>query len=60
VEFPLRQDMPDTATRVRIAITAEPEAVIPNVLIKKTDRTVLNEATVGLRNNVLSTPPTSP
>jgi hypothetical protein len=60
VEFTLRQDMPDTATRVRIDITAEPEAVIPNFLIKKTGRTVLDEATVGLRNKVLSTPPTSP
>jgi uncharacterized membrane protein len=60
VEFTLRQDMPDTATRVRIDITAEPEAVIPNFLIKKASRTVLDEATVGLRNKVLNKPPTSP
>ena len=57
VEFTLRQDVPETTTWVRIDITAEPEALIPNFLIRKAAVTVLDDAAVGLRNNVLGGKP---
>jgi hypothetical protein len=59
VEFTLRQDVLATTTRVRIEITAEPEALIPAFLIKKASIRALDEASLGLRSKVLSAPPTS-
>jgi uncharacterized membrane protein len=54
VEFTLSQDVLDGTTRVRVHITAEPATLIPDFMIKRASRTVLEEATAGLRNRVLT------
>lgn len=51
VEYTLKPE--GDATRVRIDITVEPAAPIPEFLIKRASRTVLHSATVGLRDHVM-------
>lgn len=51
VEYTLTPD--GEATRVRVDITVEPAAPIPNFLVKRASRTVLDAATVGLRDRVM-------
>jgi hypothetical protein len=45
-------------TRVRFDITLEPAAPLPNFLIKRARKTVLDAATEGLRRRVVGVPPT--
>jgi hypothetical protein len=51
VEYTLKPE--GDATRVRIDITVEPSAPIPDFLMKRASRTVLHAATVGLRERVM-------
>jgi hypothetical protein len=44
----------DDKTRVRFDITLEPRAPLPEFLIKRAKKTVLNAATEGLRKRVLA------
>jgi uncharacterized protein YndB with AHSA1/START domain len=53
VEYTLRPDPVGESTLVRVDITVEPAALIPDFLIKKASNTVLDAATEGLRNRVL-------
>jgi uncharacterized protein YndB with AHSA1/START domain len=53
VEYTLRPDYSRRSTRVRVDITVEPVALIPDFLIKKASETVLDAATEGLRSRVL-------
>ncbi|KAA8969997.1 SRPBCC family protein [Mycobacterium sp.] len=52
VEYTLRREGLDK-TRVRFDITWEPSAPLPEFLIKRARKTVLNAATEGLRRRVL-------
>lgn len=52
VEYNLTPEGEDK-TRVRFDITLEPRAPLPEFLIKRAKRTVLNAATEGLRRRVL-------
>jgi uncharacterized protein YndB with AHSA1/START domain len=53
VEYTLTPDHDGAETTVRVDITVEPAAPIPQFLIKKASKTVLRAATEGLRNRVL-------
>ncbi|MCW2651541.1 MAG: cyclase [Mycobacterium sp.] len=53
VEYNLTPEA-DDKTRVRFDITLEPRAPLPEFLIKRAKKTVLNAATEGLRRRVLS------
>ena len=52
VEYNLTPEAEDK-TRVRFDITLEPRAPLPEFLIKRAKKTVLNAATEGLRQRVL-------
>lgn len=54
VEYNLTREGEDK-TRVRFDITLEPRAPLPEFLIKRAKKTVLNAATEGLRRRVLGT-----
>jgi uncharacterized protein YndB with AHSA1/START domain len=53
VEYNLTPEA-DDKTRVRFDITLEPRAPLPEFLIKRAKKTVLNAATEGLRKRVLA------
>ncbi len=56
VEYNLTPEA-DDKTRVRFDITLEPTAPLPQFLIKRARKTVLNAATEGLRRRVLGAQP---
>ena len=53
VEYTLMPDHARTSTVVRVQITVEPDSLIPDFLIKRAGKTMINAATEGLRNRVL-------
>ena len=53
VEYTLTPDHARTSTVVRVQITVEPDSLIPDFLIKRAGKTMINAATEGLRNRVL-------
>ena len=53
VEYTLRPDHTGTSTVVRVDITVEPNSLIPDFLIKRAGKTLIDAATEGLRNRVL-------
>ncbi|MGA8328039.1 MAG: SRPBCC family protein [Mycobacterium sp.] len=53
VEYTLQRE-PDDKTRVRFEITLEPSVPIPEFLIKRARRKVLDAATEGLRRRVMA------
>jgi hypothetical protein len=54
VEYTLKPDPMSEATNVRVDITVEPSAPIPQFLVKRASEAVLDTATRGLRERVLS------
>jgi uncharacterized protein YndB with AHSA1/START domain len=53
VEYTLRPDHTGTSTVVRVDITVEPDSPIPDFLIKRAGKVLIDAATEGLRNRVL-------
>ena len=53
VEYTLRPDHTGTSTVVRVDITVEPDSLIPDFLIKRAGKILIDAATEGLRNRVL-------
>ena len=53
VEYTLRPDHTGTSTVVRVDITVEPDSLIPDFLIKRAGKMLIDGATEGLRNRVL-------
>ena len=53
VEYTLRPDHTRTSTVVRVDITVEPDSLIPEFLIKRAGKTMIDAATEGLRKRVL-------
>jgi uncharacterized protein YndB with AHSA1/START domain len=53
VEYTLTPDHARTSTVVRVQITVEPDSLIPDFLIKRAGKTMINAATEGLRKRVL-------
>ena len=53
VEYTLRPDHTGMSTVVRVDITVEPDSLIPDFLIKRAGKTLIDAATDGLRNRVL-------
>ena len=53
VEYTLRPDHTGTSTVVRVDITVEPDSLIPEFLVKRAGKTLIDAATEGLRNRVL-------
>ena len=53
VEYNLKRDYLDEATRVRFDITIEPSAPVPSFLLRRGEKAVLRAATKGLRKRVL-------
>jgi uncharacterized protein YndB with AHSA1/START domain len=53
VEYTLRPDHTGMSTVVRVDITVEPDSLIPEFLIKRAGKTLIDAATDGLRNRVL-------
>jgi uncharacterized protein YndB with AHSA1/START domain len=53
VEYRVRPDHTGTSTTVRVDITVEPDSLIPDFLIKRAGKTVIDAATEGLRRRVL-------
>ena len=53
VEYTLRPDYAGASTRVRVDVTVEPVGFIPDFLIEKASKPVLEAATEGLRTRVL-------
>jgi uncharacterized protein YndB with AHSA1/START domain len=60
VEYTLRPNHSGTSTVVRVDITVEPDSLIPDFLIKRAGKTVIDAATEGLRRRVLSGKPWDP
>jgi len=61
VEYTLQPDHTGASTVVTVDITVEPDSVIPEFLIKKAGKTIIDAATDGLRNRVLKgKPPDQP
>jgi uncharacterized protein YndB with AHSA1/START domain len=61
VEYTLQPDHTGTSTVVTVDITVEPDSLIPEFLIKKAGKTIIDAATDGLRNRVLKgKPPDQP
>ena len=54
VEYTLKADRLTDNTFVRVDITIEPAAPLPHFLVKRASKAVLDSATRGLRNRVLS------
>jgi uncharacterized protein YndB with AHSA1/START domain len=54
VEYTLKPDHTNVATNVRVEITVEPAAPIPHFLVKRASKAVLEAATRGLRERVLT------
>ncbi len=53
VEYTLRPDRTGMSTVVRVDITVESDSLIPEFLIKRAGKTLIDAATDGLRNRVL-------
>ncbi len=53
VEYTLRPDHSGTSTVVNVDITVEPDSLIPDFLIKRAGRAMIDAATEGLRQRVL-------
>ena len=53
VEYTLRPDHTGMSTVVRVDITVEPDSLIPEFLIKRAGKTLIDAATDGLRKRVL-------
>jgi hypothetical protein len=53
VEYRLKPDPMRTSTVVRIDITVEPDFLIPDFLIRRAGKSVVDELTAGLRKRVL-------
>jgi uncharacterized protein YndB with AHSA1/START domain len=53
VEYTLRPDHTGMSTLVRVDITVEPDSLIPDFLIKRAGKTLIDAATEGLRDRVL-------
>jgi len=53
VEYTLRPDHTGSSTVVTVDITVEPDSLIPDFLIKRAGKTLIDAATEGLRNRVL-------
>ena len=53
VEYTLRPDHTGMSTVVRVDITVEPDSLIPDFLIKRAGKTLIDAATHGLRKRVL-------
>ena len=53
VEYTLRPDYSGTSTVVNVDITVEPDSLIPDFLIKRAGRAMIDAATEGLRQRVL-------
>ena len=53
VEYTLRPDHTRESTVVNVNITVEPNSLIPDFLIKKAGRAMIDAATQGLRQRVL-------
>jgi hypothetical protein len=54
VEYTLQPDHSGGSTVVTVDITVEPDALIPDFLIKRAGKSIIDAATDGLRNRVLS------
>ena len=52
-EYTLRADHTRESTAVNVNITVEPNALIPDFLIKKAGKAMIDAATQGLRRRVL-------
>jgi uncharacterized protein YndB with AHSA1/START domain len=57
VEYTLRPDHTGMSTVVRVGITVEPDSLIPEFLIKRAGKTLIDAATEGLRSRVLGRKP---
>jgi uncharacterized protein YndB with AHSA1/START domain len=53
VEYTLRPDHTGMSTLVRVDVTVEPDSLIPDFLIKRAGKTLIDAATEGLRNRVM-------
>jgi uncharacterized protein YndB with AHSA1/START domain len=53
VEYTLRPDHTGESTVVHVDVTVEPDSLIPEFLIKRAGKTVIDAATEGLRRHVL-------
>ena len=53
VEYTLRPDHSGKSTVVNVDITVEPDSLIPDFLIKRAGRAMIDAATEGLRQRVL-------
>jgi uncharacterized protein YndB with AHSA1/START domain len=53
VEYTLRPAHTGTSTVVRVDITVEPDSLIPDFLIRRAGKTLIDAATEGLRKRVL-------
>ena len=53
VEYRLRPDHTGSSTVVTIDVTVEPDSLIPDFLIKRAGKAMIDAATEGLRNRVL-------
>jgi hypothetical protein len=53
VEYRLQPDHTGTSTTVTVDITVEPDSLIPEFLIKKAGKSIIDAATDGLRDRVL-------
>jgi hypothetical protein len=53
VEYTLRPDHTGTSTAVTVDITVEPDSLIPDFLIKRAGKTIIDAAIDGLRQRVL-------
>ena len=53
VEYTLRPDHTGMSTLVRVDITVEPDSLIPDFLIKRAGKALIDAATEGLRKRVL-------
>ena len=53
VEYTLRPDHTGMSTVVRVDVTVEPDSLIPDFLIRRAGKTLIDAATEGVRNRVL-------
>ena len=53
VEYTLRPDHTGSSTVVTVDITVEPDSLMPEFLIKRAGKSIIDAATEGLRNRVM-------
>jgi hypothetical protein len=53
VEYTLRPDHTGSSTVVTVDITVEPDSLIPDFLIKRAGKAIIDAATEGLRDRAL-------